>query len=98
MTRFEYRLTIKRKDCPPKVRVYRSKRAVDVRLILLGPEPWKAHRKDPDALHCCNGRECGCRGETVREYEQGRRADLPALESVRVERREVEVGPWREQA
>jgi hypothetical protein len=63
-------------------------------MVLLGPEPWLAFGKDPDALYCCSGDECGCGGLTVREQSDDERAKIPALEYVRLQERAV--GEWQE--
>ncbi len=92
--RFEYRVLWKRDGQPMKRKRYVTRAGVDHFLTLLGPEPWKAYRKDPDALDCCPGAsyECACEGKTVREASDQRRSEMPKLEWLRVEMRTV--GRW----
>ena len=62
-------------------------------LKLFGPEPWTAYgSKDGNELACCSGHECGCGGMTFRERSEYQFAEMPALEYVRLEAREV--GAW----
>lgn len=91
----EFRVTVQRAGCAPKVKRLRSRRGLRRYLTLLGPRPWEAFGKTPEAYACCSGWECGCGGRTMREDAETRRANLPALESVRVESREVTRAPWQ---
>lgn len=61
-------------------------------MLLLGPEPWKALKKNPDDFWCCAGAGCTCGGITVRDEMLGKRKDMPKLEYVRLEQRQV--GEW----
>ena len=68
--------------------------------LLMSAEPWRFfgtaedRQRDGDELMCCNGRECGCGGETVREHAMAGRAHLPPVDWVKVERRTVTFTPW----
>ena len=103
----EYRVVWKRVGLPRKTKRYAQRWRAERLVLLLGPEPWKAIGKDPDAKFCCSGYECDCRGRTVRDEMLGRRTvvvpddaakewkDAPyaAVEYVRIEEREV--GLWK---
>ena len=89
-----YRVVSIREGTRPKVRPFATLRAAQNRLRLLGPEPWAALGKDPEAIWCCSGRECHCDGRTVREMMLAERATLPPLVAAWIEEREV--GPWVE--
>ena len=93
-TATQYRIRVKREGCQPKDVIRWSERAMRNRLLLLGPEPWKAYNKDPDDRLCCDGHECGCMGSTVREEAMSRRKNLPKIESIEVCRRVITLGPW----
>ena len=90
----QWRLSWKRVGFPEKRKLYWSERAAQRRIVLMGPEPWKALGKDPDARWCCDGRECMCGGDTWRDYLLGSRAHMPPLEYTRIESREVTQGEW----
>ena len=68
------------------------------RVMLMGPEPWLAFGKLPDAWHCCPGTrfdECACGGLTVRQASDKRRETLPPLRGEPViTKRTVTRGPW----
>lgn len=93
----EYRVIWERDGCRVKRKRYASRKAAERFMRLLGPEPWVALGKDPNALVCCRGtlcdqNQCGCGGLTWREHLEAQREDIPALKSVRLETRTV--GPW----
>lgn len=92
--RQEFRVVSKRAGMKRKTREFRTRRGADRRMLLLGPEPWLAFDgRGPDDFWCCAGSpECGCGGQSVREYHAARRAELPAMEYFRLEVRDV--GPW----
>lgn len=92
----EYRVVSKRECCSPKVRYYRTRAGAERRMLLYGPEPWKAFDPEggPDDLDCCSGVECGCGGMTNRERSEELRARLPRLEWAQLTAREVTVAPW----
>ena len=95
----EYRVIWKREGLKTKRKRYANKPQAERFMVLMGPEPWLAQksrwsRKGPDDLKCCSGHMCGCGGMTVREYEEDYRKDLPKLEWIRLEEREV--GKWGE--
>lgn len=92
----EYRVTVKRVGLKPKHKVFRTRAGADARLLLLGPEPWKAFGKDPDARVCCSGYQCGCEGETVRGEMLSKRAGMPAIEFIAVSVRAV--SDWVEES
>lgn len=92
----EYRVIWKRVDCRQKVKRYARRESAERFMRLFGPEPWTVYGKEPDALWCCSGYECACRGITEREKSDADRAEMPALEYVRLECREV--GEWEAQS
>lgn len=89
MLRLEYRLVTKREGQDPRVRIYRTLKGAQRRLLLYGPEPWLFWGKGPDGLVCCDGWECGCGGDTYRERTAQIREHCPALECARIEQRRV---------
>ena len=89
----EYRVVWQREGLKPKRKRYATLAAAQRFMGLLGPEPWVVLGKDPDALWCCSGWECACRGVTNRQNSEDQRANMPKLLSVRLDEREV--GPWR---
>jgi len=94
----EYRVVWKREGCDRKVRRYATRSGAERFLLLFGPEPWLAYAPgcDPDKPDCCAGRksdECGCDGMTPRQRAAATDAELPKLEWVRLEEREV--GAWK---
>lgn len=93
-TKTQYKLCWKRKGLNEKRKLYWSERAAKNRITLMGPEPWKALDLDPDSYACCSGGDCGCGGETVREYMLRSRGDMPPLEYASIESREVSMGAW----
>lgn len=68
------------------------KRAERFMRLLTSAEPWKELGQDGDDYFCCSGHECGCGGQTVREAFTAKYADMPPVEFVRLEEREV--GKW----
>lgn len=82
----QYRVVSKREGVRPIVKVFATLRGARHRLTLLGPEPWLAYRRTADDI--CRPED----GLTEREYTAEIRADMPALEYVRLESREV--GEW----
>jgi hypothetical protein len=85
----EYRIVYKRHELKPKRKLYKSLRGVRRFLLLLGDEPWKAFGRDPDEFYCCDGHYCRCGGKTVREDVMDRYKEIPLLEWVKIEEREV---------
>lgn len=98
MTRTQYRLTWQRKDREPCQKIYANMKMVEKRLALMGPEPWKAIGKDPDACHCCSSPDCGCDGITVREYMEEVRKEKgwTPVQWVKIEARQVTTTPWNQ--
>jgi hypothetical protein len=94
MVRHQYRVVWKRVGLPEKKKRYEHLVRAQRFVMLLGPEPWKALGREPDEYHCCSGRECGCGGMTVREETMNHRENIPALEYVRIEQREITLGAW----
>jgi hypothetical protein len=96
MAEMEFRVVYKREGLRRKVRRFCNRPRSAERFIglLISSEPWRFMRGEPspDGYVCCNGRECGCHGETVREHCDRVRAELPPLEYARIETREV--GEW----
>lgn len=91
----EYCVKWKRVGLTAKRKRYASLKAAQRWTQLLGPEPWLALGKNADALVCCSGdrySECGCGGLTWREQADDKRREMPALEYVQIDVREV--GPW----
>lgn len=100
-TRKQYRVISERGEGDQysrAVKTFGSMKAVEKRLILLGPEPWRAYTdKGPDELQCCPDGpydECGCGGLTVRQASDERRKDLPPVTSIRVEQRTITTTAW----
>jgi len=85
---FEFRVVWKRKHRQRSYAIYQTKAAAIRKMILLGPEPWRAYGRDPDDLwHCgCRGDpECmdaghTCRIQTVREVMQERNAERDRID------------------
>ena len=82
-----------------KARLFHVRAAAERLVRLLSdPEPWRVHNPDasPDDYFCCagDGAECGCKGITMREETEHRRAGYPPLLSVKLEERAVEYGRW----
>jgi hypothetical protein len=97
--RYEYRVKWRRAgDLSPRVKRYGTLRGAERLMKLLGPEPWTAFRSKggPEDLWCCLGHECACSGETNAEHNDAMRADMPALEYARIERRTI--GEWEPEA
>jgi hypothetical protein len=100
----EYRVLSKRQDTAVKDKRFRSLKAVRDRVgLLLSDEPWRffgsagERTRDGDGLYCCPGTqhyECGCGGLTVREHALAPRENLPPIEWVRVEKRQVTTTEW----
>jgi hypothetical protein len=104
----EYRLLIQRKGNALKDWRCRSLKGVERRIgLLTHPEPWRffASRyealKGPDDYVCCAGTyhdECSCGGVTMREQSEAARRDLPPIESLRLEARQITTTGWVEHA
>ena len=88
----QYRVVSKRTGCRTKAVEYARRSSALRRMTLFGPEPWKAWGQEPDELMCCPGNMCGCGGVTNREQHEAIRENMPRLEWIRLEVREV--GPW----
>jgi hypothetical protein len=96
----EYRVVWKRRGMPRKSKRFQTLKAAERRVLLLGPEPWRAFEALPDDLHCCSGHECACGGETWREHLLGQRTEprgpdddgMPAIEYIHIEKRPL--GKW----
>jgi len=94
MTVKEYRVVWKRNGLKEKRKRYQNKYRAEHFIKILGPEPWTAYGVNPDESMCCDGSMCGCGGETYREHWLGKRKDMPPIEYVRLELREVQRGDW----
>jgi hypothetical protein len=100
MSRIEYRVVWKRRGQHQKSKRFMSLKSAERRVLLLGPEPWKAFGVDPDEQHCCHGHECACGGATWREYLLEQRdkpgyedaGPMPAIEYIRIDQRPL--GAW----
>lgn len=93
----EYRVHWKRLGLKPKSRRYASLKVARRFMLLFGPEPWRAYAPEShgDDLVCCRGsRDCACGGVTYAERAATERENMPAIEWVRIEGREV--GEWAE--
>ena len=100
----EYRLLVQRTGNAVKDTRSRSLKAVERRVgILMSPEPWRFYgdretrQKGPDDYFCCAGTyhdQCGCGGATMREETEARRKDLPAIEWIRLQKRQVVITSW----
>lgn len=93
----EYRVVWKREGGKVRRREFKTHRGAARYLALLGPEPWTAYGQKPDDECGGRGSRCYCGGygrpkRTIRECNEDRRADMPTLEYVRLECREV--GAW----
>jgi hypothetical protein len=88
---YEYRVIYKREGLKPKRKRYVSLKVAERFVRILGPEPWEVFGKKADD-RCCSGLECACGGLTERERQSEYMKDVPPLEYVRIERREV--GKW----
>ena len=93
----EFRVVWRRKGISrAKSKRFATEKAARRHMVLLGPEPWVALGKDPEALWCCPGTlqyECGCGGQTVRQADEAYRAEAPPVLWVRIESRPV--GKWK---
>ncbi len=90
----EFRVIWKREGLRPKRKIFVRRASAEKYLLLFGPEPWTYLGKDPDERLCCDGYQCGCGGETYRQNDERQRAEMPKLEWIRVETREV--GEWKQ--
>lgn len=91
----EYRVIWKREGMRTKRFRSVSRAAAERRLALMtSPEPWKFYNppKEGDQQICCSGHECGCFGATYREEAEAKYKEMPKLEWIRLEAREV--GKW----
>jgi len=91
----EYRIKWKREgDARPKTRIYQRRAPAEhLSLILEGRQAEAFPDKTPDDFACCNGRECGCGGESNAEVWERRNAEFAPLEDgPRIEVRTV--GEW----
>lgn len=93
-TRQQYRVRWKRVGLDPKRKSYWTERAACRWMALLGPEPWTALGKKADTLVCCNGYNCACGGRTWREYMMDDRSQIPPIEYIEMDVREVQQGEW----
>ena len=99
----EYRLLVSRAGQVKDWRA-RSMKAIVRRLgLLTSPEPWRFYgdrenrSKGPNDYHCCAGTyhdQCGCGGITMREQSEEIRKNLPPIESIRLEARQVVTTTW----
>lgn len=100
----EYRLLVQRTGNAVKDWRARSMKAVERRIgLLTSPEPWRFYgdrenrSKGPDDYFCCAGtyhNQCGCGGSTMRQEAELKRKDLPPIEWIRLERRQITTTPW----
>jgi hypothetical protein len=93
-SKFQFRVVSKRAGQRERAKLYATLRGAQRRAALYGPEPWTAHGRSPEELWCCDGNQCPCGGDTVRQHHESLRRELPALEFVRIERRRVSA--WEE--
>jgi len=93
-TTYRYRVVSRRAEGRPKVATFSTLAAAQKRVALLtSPEPWTVLGLKADDLVCCDGSMCSCGGKTCEEDTVERRAAMPGLLWVRLERREVT--PWQ---
>lgn len=97
----EYRLLIQRTGNSRKDWRTRSLKSLANRIgLLTSPEPWRFYgsrderERDGDELACCRGEACGCGGLTVREQALAPRENLPQIESLYVEKRQITTTTW----
>lgn len=91
----EYRVTWKREGLAKKVRRYSrasTAKGLLARLLATAEEAVQLRGHEPEELFCCSGLQCGCGGKTYLQEEEEYRAELPPLEYVFLEERQV--GPW----
>ena len=102
----EYRVTSTREGGHRKHKRYLSLAGVRDRIgILTSPEPWRFWGNEDDRERaasdfiCCAGTrydQCDCGGLTLAEATAQRRAELPPLVSIRVQRRQVTRTAWED--
>ena len=89
----EYRIVWEREGIRRKTKRYRSLKMLKRYVRLLkNDRPWEIFNLDKDDNYCCGGHECGCQGETVEEHFQNRYVEIPDLEYLYLESREI--GEW----
>ena len=95
--KYEYRVRWKREGNREKQRRYARQSMADRFVGLFGPEPWTVYAPGDtgDDYVCCppGARDCACDGLTHKQKTDEDRATMPALEYVKIERREV--GEWK---
>ncbi|MDX9913250.1 MAG: hypothetical protein RBS77_01570 [Candidatus Moranbacteria bacterium] len=85
---YRYRVVSKREGIRPKIKTFATLKAAQKRIALLtDPEPWKVLGAGPDDIFNTDTMQ------TYGEFTDAIRGDMPALEWVRLERREV--SPWQ---
>ena len=92
---YEYRVRWLREGGNLKTRVFQTHRFAARLVAIMGPTPWVPLGKNPDAIFCCSGHECGCGGVTWREHLLSKREGedgMPPLMFAEIQRRRVE--PW----
>ena len=87
----EYRVVWLRKGwARKKVKIYAKRNTAERFIeILTSSEPWKSFGLNPDDVKCCDGYQCNCRGETVKEFHDRLNADLPEVESCKLQIRQA---------
>lgn len=92
----EYRVVWQREGSKRRTRRYSTLKFAERFVGMFGPEPWKAWGKKAGDHYCCKGyeNECGCGGLTVKEQSDLRRAEMPKLEWIRIESRQI--GEWEQ--
>lgn len=100
-TTTQYRVVSLREDGTKTVKTYAHLKAVKDRIgRLTSAEPWRFYgsdaerQRDGSDLECCDGRECGCGGQTVKEASDGQRSGLTPVVSVEVSTRRVTRTAW----
>jgi hypothetical protein len=103
VTTIEYRLVWQREGLEPKEKKFSNKkRAYDRAMVMTSNEPWKYFGSPSDRLRlgdeyfCCADPNaiCKCGGRTLREDAIYRRAHMPPLVWLRVDRRVVTRSKW----
>lgn len=100
-TIIEYRVISERDGCTPTVKKYRSVRGMQARLgRLTSPEPWRFwgsardRQREGNSFYCCDGYDCGCGGETLKQHCDAERKDLPPMKCISVDQRVMTTTAW----
>lgn len=79
MARLEHRVVWQREGLSRRIKIVQTRKAADrFALVLLG-QMEAATGRSRDEYACCNGRECGCRGETLGDVWDAAAHGIPPL-------------------